>query len=55
VNTTNCKMCETLVYETDIPTKRTGNCWRCEIERLRSEIARLEQELETCRIKSNER
>ena len=34
METTNCKKCGVLVYETDIPSKKNGFCWRCEVERL---------------------
>lgn len=32
----NCKHCKTLVWATDIPSKKTGFCWRCEIKRIQS-------------------
>lgn len=34
--TVNCSECGTLVWATDIPSKRTGFCWRCEIKRLQT-------------------
>jgi len=37
--TTNCATCGTLVYQTEVPTKKNGNCWRCEIKRLKKELA----------------
>jgi len=36
IKTTNCKECRTLVYETDIPSKKSGLCWRCELDRLKN-------------------
>jgi len=36
METTNCKDCGALVYVTDVPSKKTGNCWRCEVKRLKS-------------------
>lgn len=36
--TTNCKNdeCGALVYVTDVPFKKSGFCWRCEIKRLKN-------------------
>jgi hypothetical protein len=34
--TTNCVTCGALVYVTDVPSKLTGNCWRCEVKRLKA-------------------
>lgn len=28
------RVCAALVYKADVPTKKTGNCWRCEVKRL---------------------
>jgi len=36
--TANCSTCGALVWEINIPTKKTGNCWRCEVKRLNSVI-----------------
>lgn len=35
--TTNCKneKCRALVYADEVPTKETGYCWRCEVDRLK--------------------
>jgi len=32
--TTNCKKCGALVYVADVPSKKSGFCWRCEVKRL---------------------
>ena len=32
--TVNCNACGALTWATDIPSKKTGFCWRCEIKRL---------------------
>ncbi len=40
----NCKCCGVLVYEIHIPSKRSGNCFRCEISRLKEENKRLLEE-----------
>ena len=39
-NTTNCKNepCQALVYVTDVPSTKSGFCWRCEVKRLRGEL-----------------
>lgn len=34
--TVNCKYCRTLIWTTDVPSKKSGFCWRCEIKRLES-------------------
>jgi len=40
--TTNCATCRALVWTTDVPDKKTGNCWRCEVKRLQRRLAALE-------------
>ena len=35
---TNCTSCGILVYEVNIPSKRSGRCWHCEIANLRSQL-----------------
>lgn len=42
--TVNCKECGTLVWATDIPSKMTGFCWRCEIKRLKAVSKHFEDE-----------
>jgi hypothetical protein len=42
---THCRSCQALVYKTDVPTKRSGCCWRCEVKRLNDRLAELEQRL----------
>jgi len=37
-DTTNCNTCGALVYRIDVPSKKTGNCWRCEVKRQRKLI-----------------
>ena len=32
--TVNCNSCGALTWATDIPSQKTGFCWRCEIKRL---------------------
>lgn len=34
--TTNCKKCGALVYMSDVPSNKSGFCWRCEVKRLKS-------------------
>lgn len=38
MKTENCATCKALVWETDVPTKTTGNCWRCEVRRLQGAL-----------------
>lgn len=49
---TNCRTCKCLVWQVDIPSFKTGNCWRCEVQRLRARVEYLEKGLrdirETC-------
>ena len=42
--TTNCATCGTLVWKTDVPSKKTGNCWHCEIKRLNKKLAECRKE-----------
>ena len=42
---TNCRSCKTLVWHVDIPSFKTGNCWRCEVERLNDRVKYLEKGL----------
>ena len=43
--TTHCasETCGALVWKIDVPSKRTGNCWRCEVKRLNAEVKRLKE------------
>lgn len=34
MNTVNCATCKALIWEDDVPIKKSGNCWRCEVKRL---------------------
>jgi len=53
-DTANCKTCKALVWKDDVPNKKTGNCWKCEIKKLQDEKGRLE--IECARLTSeNER
>lgn len=42
---TNCRTCKALVYALTVPTKSTGNCWRCEVKRLQGMLDSVCKEL----------
>lgn len=42
---TNCRTCKCLVWQVDIPSFKTGNCWRCEVAQLRARVEYLEKGL----------
>lgn len=41
----NCRSCKCLVWQVDIPSFKTGNCWRCEVQRLKDRVNYLEKGL----------
>lgn len=49
MKTVNCKSCGALVYDHDIPSKKTGYCWRCQVHYLTAENKRLRAALEHSR------